>query len=58
MGDQDVVLGIGEAAEFDTMIPHWFGSTGEGPAEVLSIFDRPGERIHTHAQPGPSESVH
>lgn len=58
MGDQDVVLGIGEAAEFDTMIPHWFGSTGEGPAEVLSIFGRPGERIHTHAQPGPSESVH
>lgn len=58
MGDQDVVLGIGEAAEFDTMIPHWFGSTGEGPAEVLSIFGRPGERMHTHAQPGPSGSVH
>ena len=58
MGDQDVVLGIGEAAEFDTMIPHWFGSTGDGPAEVLSIFGRPGERMHTYAQPGPSESVH
>jgi transcriptional regulator with XRE-family HTH domain len=58
MGDQDVVLGIGEAAEFDTMVPHWFGSTGEGPAEVLSIFGRPGERMHTHARPGTSESVH
>ncbi len=58
MGDQDVILGIGEAAEFDTMIPHWFGSTGEGPAEVLSIFGRPGERMHTHAEPGPSDSVH
>jgi transcriptional regulator with XRE-family HTH domain len=58
MGDQDVVLGIGEAAEFDTMIPHWFGSTGEGPAEVLSIFGRPGERMHTRTEPGPSESVH
>jgi hypothetical protein len=22
------------------------GSTGDGPAEVLSIFGRPGERIH------------
>jgi transcriptional regulator with XRE-family HTH domain len=58
MGDQDVVLGIGEAAEFDTMVPHWFGSTGEGPAEVLSIFGRPGERMHRHAQPLASEPVH
>ena len=46
LGDQDLALGIGEAAEFDTQVPHWFGSTGEGPAEVLSIFGRPGERMH------------
>src|SRR4051812_28195026 len=46
MGDQDIVLGVGEAAEFDTQVPHWFGSTGAGPAEVLSIFGRPGERMH------------
>ena len=39
LGDQDLVLGVGEAAEFDTQVPHWFGSTGDGPAEVLSIFD-------------------
>jgi transcriptional regulator with XRE-family HTH domain len=58
MGDQDIVLGIGEAAEFDTQVPHWFGSTGDGPAEVLSIFGRPGERMHTHAQAGTSESAH
>jgi transcriptional regulator with XRE-family HTH domain len=58
MGDQDVVLGIGEAAEFDTMVPHWFGSTGEGPAEVLSIFGRPGERMPTRARPGTLEPVH
>ncbi len=44
LGDQDLVLGVGEAAEFDTRVPHWFGSTGDGPAEVLSIFGRPGER--------------
>jgi quercetin dioxygenase-like cupin family protein len=44
IGDQDLVLGVGEAAEFDTQVPHWFGSTGDGPAEVLSIFGRPGER--------------
>ena len=50
LGDQDLVLAVGEAAEFDTQVPHWFGSTGEGPVEVLSIFGRPGERMHLHAQ--------
>jgi transcriptional regulator with XRE-family HTH domain len=49
LGDRDLVLGVGEAAEFDTQVPHWFGSTGEGPAEVLSIFGRPGERVHVRA---------
>jgi hypothetical protein len=43
-------LDAGEAAEFDTQIPHWFGSTGEGAAEVLSIFGRPGERIVVRAR--------
>jgi transcriptional regulator with XRE-family HTH domain len=50
LGDQDLVLGTGEAAQFDTQVPHWFGSTGDGPAEVLSIFGRPGERMHVRAQ--------
>ena len=50
LGDQDLVLGVGEAAEFDTQVPHWFGSTGDGPAEVLSIFGRSGERMHLHEQ--------
>ena len=50
-GDQDLVLGVGEAAEFDTQIPHWFGSTGRGPAEVLSIFGRPGERMQMRSEP-------
>jgi transcriptional regulator with XRE-family HTH domain len=46
LGDQDWVLGPGEIAEFDTQVPHWFGSTGEAPAEILSIFGRPGERMN------------
>jgi transcriptional regulator with XRE-family HTH domain len=50
IGDQDLLLRAGEAAEFNTQVPHWFGSTGDGPAEVLSIFGRPGERIHLHEQ--------
>jgi quercetin dioxygenase-like cupin family protein len=43
LGDEDRVLGPGEVAAFDTRVPHWFGTTGVGPAEILSIFGRPGE---------------
>jgi transcriptional regulator with XRE-family HTH domain len=45
LADRDLELGPGEVAAFDTTIPHWFGSTGEDPAEILSIFGRPGERM-------------
>ena len=45
LGGQDWTLDPGDVAEFDTQVPHWFGSTGEGPAEILSIFGRPGERM-------------
>lgn len=45
LGADDWVLEPGEVAEFETTVPHWFGSTGEAPAEMLSIFGRPGERM-------------
>ena len=51
LADHDLVLGAGEAAEFDTRLPHWFGSAGDGPVEVLSIFGRQGERMHVRAKP-------
>ncbi|MHC3474601.1 helix-turn-helix domain-containing protein [Streptomyces sp. 7R007] len=51
LGEHDVVLTAGEAAEFDTRTPHWFGSTGEGPAEFLSLFGPQGERMHVRARP-------
>ncbi|WSW72914.1 XRE family transcriptional regulator [Streptomyces sp. NBC_00996] len=54
LGDHDVVLGPGEAAEFDTRVPHWFGSTGEGPVEFLSLFGPQGERMHVRARPARS----
>jgi transcriptional regulator with XRE-family HTH domain len=57
LGDRDLVLGAGEAAEFDTHVPHWFGGTGDGPAEVLSIFGRPGERILVRATGAPSHTI-
>jgi transcriptional regulator with XRE-family HTH domain len=47
VGDQDLVFTVGQAVEFDTQPLHWFGSTGSGPVEVISIFSRPGERLHT-----------
>jgi transcriptional regulator with XRE-family HTH domain len=57
LGEQDLLLNEGEAAEFDTQVPHWFGSTGAGPAEVLSIFGRPGERMMVRASGGPDSYV-
>ncbi|MGI8876917.1 MAG: helix-turn-helix domain-containing protein [Egibacteraceae bacterium] len=51
LAGHDLVLGPGEAAEFDTGLPHWFGSTGDGPVEILSLFGRQGERMHVRAKP-------
>jgi transcriptional regulator with XRE-family HTH domain len=45
LGGEDWILGPGDVASFDTLVPHWFGSTGDEPAEILSIFGRPGERM-------------
>jgi transcriptional regulator with XRE-family HTH domain len=45
LGDQDLVLSVGDAIEFDTAEPHWFGSADDQPAEVLSLFGRPGEKM-------------
>ena len=45
LAGEDTVLGPGDVAAFNTKVPHWFGSTGEEPAEILSIFGRPGERM-------------
>jgi transcriptional regulator with XRE-family HTH domain len=58
LGNRDLVLGAGEAAEFDTQVPHWFGSTGDGPAEVLSIFGRPGERMLVRASDADGSGEH
>ncbi|GAA3387685.1 XRE family transcriptional regulator [Streptomyces roseoviridis] len=51
LGEHDVVLGPGEAAEFDTRVPHWFGPAGDRPVEFLSLFGPQGERMHVRARP-------
>lgn len=51
LGEHDLVLAPGEAAEFDTRVPHWFGPAGAEPVEFLSLFGRQGERAHLRARP-------
>jgi transcriptional regulator with XRE-family HTH domain len=54
LGDREHLVQPGEAAEFDTMVPHLVTGHG-GAVEVLSIFDRHGEQAHlTTAGSGPS----
>ncbi|MGH3501381.1 MAG: helix-turn-helix domain-containing protein [Nocardioidaceae bacterium] len=51
LGEHDLVLPPGEAAEFDTRLPHWFGAAGTEPVEFLSLIGRQGERLHLRARP-------
>lgn len=45
LGDREVLVETGQAAEFDTMTPHAFRGH-RAAAEVLSVFDTHGERAH------------
>lgn len=45
LGERQLTVGRGEAAEFSTMIPHFIGALG-GPVEILTMFDKEGERAH------------
>ena len=47
LGDREITVEAGEAAEFATMTPHAFVAL-DGPAELLMIFDRDGQRAHVH----------
>ncbi len=51
LGERDLILEPGEAAEFDTRTPHWFGATSAGPVEYLSLIGKQGERAHIRASP-------
>jgi transcriptional regulator with XRE-family HTH domain len=44
LGDHDLTLPPGEAAEFDTAVPHWLGSADGHPVELLVLFGQQGER--------------
>jgi transcriptional regulator with XRE-family HTH domain len=49
LGDREIVVEAGEAAEFTTMTPH-ATSAIDGPAELIMIFDRDGQRTHVHEE--------
>lgn len=46
LGEQELTLERGEAAEFDTATPHRMFASGARPCEVISIFNTVGERLH------------
>ena len=48
LGDEDLTIEPGEAVEFTTWTPHWFGVL-DGPVELIAILGPHGERLHLHA---------
>ena len=48
LGEKDFTVKPGEAVEFSTWTPHWFG-TVDGPVEAIAIFGLHGEQLHLHA---------
>jgi transcriptional regulator with XRE-family HTH domain len=49
LGEREIIVETGEAAEFGTMTPHAFAAI-DGPAELITIFDRDGQRAHVHRE--------
>lgn len=45
LGERDFIIEPGEAVEFSTWTPHWFG-TVDGPVEAIAIFGPHGEKLH------------
>ncbi|WP_159944483.1 MULTISPECIES: helix-turn-helix domain-containing protein [unclassified Nocardiopsis] len=51
LGERDLTLAPGEAAEFDTSLPHWLGSADGGAVELLILFGLQGVRAHVRTAP-------
>ncbi|MFJ2261959.1 helix-turn-helix domain-containing protein [Streptomyces sp. NPDC087844] len=50
VGERDLTLSPGEAAEFDTALPHWLGSADGRAVELLILFGPQGTRAHLRVQ--------
>ncbi|MEU2226731.1 helix-turn-helix domain-containing protein [Streptomyces sp. NPDC018347] len=54
LGDRNLVLTAGDAAEFDTRIPHGVANAGSaGPVEYLILFGPQGERLRPRTSQPP-----
>lgn len=49
LGERQIDIEAGEAAEFSTMTPHALRAL-DGPAELIAIFDRDGLHAHRHGE--------
>jgi transcriptional regulator with XRE-family HTH domain len=47
LGERDFIIKPGEAVEFSTWTPHWFGAV-DGPVELILIVGPQGESMHLH----------
>jgi quercetin dioxygenase-like cupin family protein len=50
LGEREITVETGEAAEFATMTPHALAAI-DGPAELIMVFDRESQRAHVHHEP-------
>lgn len=50
LGERQILVETGEAAEFTTLTPHSIAAI-DRPAELIMIFDREGHRAHVHKEP-------
>jgi transcriptional regulator with XRE-family HTH domain len=48
LGERDFIINPGEAVEFSTWTPHWFGVV-DAPVEEIMMFGPQGERLHLHS---------
>ena len=48
LGEKDFTIKPGEAVEFSTWTPHWFGVV-DGSVGAITLFGLHGERLHLHS---------
>ncbi|WP_306329007.1 XRE family transcriptional regulator [Streptomyces venezuelae] len=56
VGARDFTLRPGEAAEFDTTEPHWFGPADTGTVEILHLFGPRGDQAVVRTRDGEGRS--
>jgi transcriptional regulator with XRE-family HTH domain len=56
LGEREITVQSGESAEFATMTPHALAAI-DGPAELIMIFDRDGQRAHVHHETADQPSI-